>query len=103
MTRGWIPKIDCPGEETLFLHRKRKGSLEYAVAYCEVAKLMAANKKYQNVRRQLGEDCWGIKQIDLTSSGIPAGMSTSFWISVRLNLAITLRTNILSQTSNTAS
>jgi hypothetical protein len=104
MARGWIPKIDYPDKETLFLHRKRKGNLEYAVAYCEVAKLMAADKKYQNVRKQLeDEGCWGIKQIDLTSSGIPAGLSPSFWISVRLNLAITLRANVLSQISNTAS
>ncbi|MDR2251446.1 MAG: beta family protein [Endomicrobium sp.] len=100
MASGWIPKIDCPDKESWFFHRKKKGSNEYAVVYAEVANLMTADDRYKNVKKLLGSECWGIEQIETASSGLPSGLSPSFWISVRLNLAISLRTAILSQPIN---
>jgi hypothetical protein len=101
MTRGWIPRIDCPDKETWFFHRKKKGSSGYAVVYAEVAKSMTNDKKYKNIKNLLQNDtCWGIEQIDKSSTGLARGLSPSFWISVRLNLAISLRAIILSQSLN---
>lgn len=96
MARGWIPRIDCAKEKTLFFYRKRRNGASYADVYCQVAKAMLADKKYKETKKIVGSNCWGIKQIESTADDTPAGLAPSFWISVRLNIAITLRSILLS-------
>lgn len=95
MARGWIPKIDCPQEQKLFFYRKRRGDWNYADVYCEVAQRMIQDSKYQQIKDLLTENCWGIRMIQQTAEGNPPNLSPSFWISVRLNLAITARIKFL--------
>lgn len=94
--RGWIPRIDIPTKDTIFYYRSRRSELEvsYAAAYTRVAKLARKDKRYKNVKDEIG-DCWGIEQIELASQGNPQGLSPSFWISVRMNIHMTLRKNLL--------
>ncbi len=94
--RGWVPRIDMPTEELIFYHRSRKSELEasYAAAYVRVAKRICKDQRYKQVKKNIG-DCWGIKQIELSAEGYPQGLSPSFWISVRMNIHITLRVSLL--------
>jgi hypothetical protein len=94
--RGWVPRIDMPTEELVFYHRSRKRGLEasYATAYARVAEMICRDERYRAVRRRIG-DCWGIEQIESSAEGYPQGLSPSFWISVRMNIHITLRTSLL--------
>ena len=94
---GWIPRIDMPTKKgTIFYYRSRKTGKEkkYSSAYIRVAKKVVSDKNYQNTRNFIG-DCWGIEQIELAAAGSPQGLSPSFWISVRMNIHITLRAKIL--------
>jgi len=94
--RGWVPRIDMPTEELIFYHRSRKRELEasYATAYVRVAKLICKDQRYKQAKKKIG-DCWGIEQIELSAEGYPLGLSPSFWISVRMNIHITLRIFLL--------
>ncbi len=94
--RGWVPRIDMPTKDLIFYHRYRKSEIEasYAKAYTRVAKLVSNEHRYKVVKKQIG-DCWGIEQIELAAEGYPQGLSPSFWISVRMNIHITLRISIL--------
>jgi hypothetical protein len=94
--RGWVPRIDMPTEELIFYYRSRKRAIEasYATAYTRVAKLICRDRRYRAVRNRIG-DCWGIEQVELSAEGYPQGLSPSFWISVRMNIHITLRTSLL--------
>lgn len=94
--RGWIPRIDMPTEQTIFYHRSRKNQIEtnYAAAYTRVAIRMVRDKRYKEVKDKI-DDCWGIEQIELAAKGYPQGLSPSFWISVRMNIHITLRISLL--------
>jgi len=90
---GWVPRIDMPTEDELFYFRDRKGNSEasYAGAYERVAKKVAATGDYRTVGKQL-KDCWGLEQIASAADGIPPGLSPSFWISVRMNIHMSLVT-----------
>ena len=90
---GWVPRIDMPTDEALFYFRDRKDKAEasYAGAYERVAKRVAATTDYRTVSKQL-KDCWGLEQIDSAADGLPPGLSPSFWISVRMNIHISLVT-----------
>jgi hypothetical protein len=94
--RGWIPRIDMPTEKTLFYYRSRKRQLEasYASAYTRVAKRMIKDKRYKKVKDKI-DNCWGIEQIELAADAYPQGLSPSFWISVRMNIHITLRISLI--------
>lgn len=93
---GWIPRIDVPCKETLFYYRLRRGvrDVSYVSSYIKVAQRIVQDPKYQEVKRLIPH-CWGIKQIDLAAEGAPPGLSPSFWISVRMNIHITLRHRLL--------
>ncbi|MCK4888220.1 MAG: beta family protein [Planctomycetes bacterium] len=94
---GWIPRIDMPTKKgTVFYYRSRKtdGEDRYDKAYIRVAKKVVSNEDYQRTKRFIG-DCWGIEQIELAAARKPQKLSPSFWISVRMNIHITLRTKIL--------
>lgn len=94
--RGWIPRIDVPTRKELFFYRFRKSKLakSYKRAYTRVANEVVNDARYRKLRRKLG-NCWGIEQIELAAEGYPQGLSPSFWISVRMNINITLRDKLL--------
>jgi len=94
--RGWVPRIDMPIEELIFYHRSRKSKLEakYANAYTRVAKLVRNEQRYKAIKKKT-DGCWGIEQIELAAKGYPQGLSPSFWISVRMNIHITLRISLV--------
>ncbi len=89
---GWVPRIDMPTEDELFYYRsrKRKQELTYANAYTRVAHSVASDQRYKNIKKKI-RDCWGIEQIELAAKGTPEGLSPSFWISVRMNIHITIK------------
>lgn len=95
--RGWVPRIDFPTPDSIIYYRDRKGKHEgsYKDAYIRVAKDVVADRKFQELRRRIGDHNWGVQQILMAAGGYPPGMSPSFWISVRINLHITLRRMIL--------
>jgi len=96
---GWVPRIDIPTKETIFYRRSRKDESEisYTEAYTRVAELIVENKRYKEVKRLIG-DCWGTEQIEMAAQGLPPKLSPSFWISVRMNIHMTIRMALLSNT-----
>lgn len=95
MARGWIPKIDCPTDTEMFFYRKRKGKSNYADVYCEVAQQLIIDPMYVRTKELVTKNCWAIKMIEDTAKGNPPNLSPSFWISVRFNLAVTVRAKLL--------
>jgi hypothetical protein len=96
--RAWIPRIDIPTERKLFYLRYRRNSQiqeSYAKAYTKVAQKITREPDYKRLREKL-RNCWGIKQIELAAEGEPQGLTPSFWISVRMNIHITLQTLVRS-------
>jgi len=91
---GWVPRIDMPTEDELFYFRDKKDKSEssYAGAYERVAKKVAETVDYRAVGKKL-KDCWGLEQINSAAKGLPPGLSPSFWISVRMNIHISLVTS----------
>ncbi|MFA5093480.1 MAG: beta family protein [Candidatus Omnitrophota bacterium] len=89
---GWVPRIDMPTEDVLFYYRSRKNKREltYVDAYIRVARSMVSDQRYKNIKKEI-KDCWGIEQIELAAGGTPEGLSPSFWISVRMNIHMTIR------------
>jgi len=98
--QGWVPRIDMPTESTIFYYRSRRKKVEdefkekFPVVYTRVARRMIKDDRYKEVKDMIG-NCWGIEQIELAAKGDPQGLSPSFWISVRMNIHITLRRNLL--------
>jgi hypothetical protein len=92
---GWVPRIDMPLRDVIFYHRSRKSEqeLNYATAYTRVAKLVCKDSRYKEIKKII--DCWGIEQIELAAEGQPQGLSPSFWISVRMNIHMTIRDTLL--------
>lgn len=88
---GWVPRIDMPTADEIFYFRDRKTKAEvtYADAYVRVAEKVVGTKDYQVVRKRIG-GCWGIKQIEAAEFGLPQGLSPSYWISVRMNIHLSL-------------
>jgi len=97
--RGWIPRIDFPTEKSIVYHRRRKHKTEnsYAPAYIDVANMVVNDDKFKWLRRQLKDQCWGINQILQAADGYPPGTAPSFWISVRIQLHVTLQYQIRSK------
>jgi hypothetical protein len=95
--RGWIPRIDFPTRDSIIYYRrkKREGEQNYIPAYTDVARAVVKDKQFIELQEIIGDDCWGIQQIDYAASGSPPGMTPAFWISVRINLHMTLRQQLL--------
>lgn len=96
---GWIPRIDFPTvRDSIKYHRHRRKLEEknYATAYQNAAKSVVNDQDFGQLEKIIGRNCWGVEQIYNAANGYPAGLSPSFWISVRINLHITLQ-SILSR------
>jgi hypothetical protein len=95
----WVPRIDIPTETELFYRRSRRNSdveESYRATYTRVARSIVRVRDYHRLRNVLGP-CWGLDQVDLAASGSPQGLHPSFWISVRMNIHITIRCMCLSR------
>lgn len=90
---GWIPRIDCPTEKLIFYYRKRRDGSIYAIRYSEVANMVIRDNRFKQLKKMIG--CWGIEEIEYATKNKPGGLAPSFWISVRLNIHITLRDFLL--------
>ena len=97
--RGWTPRIDFPTKESIVYYRCKKleTDVNFARAYTEVARKVVADSKFKWLMGQLGQQCWGINQILMAADGYPPGLSPSFWISVRIQLHVTLQNLIRSK------
>lgn len=94
---GWVPRIDIPGDQSIKYHRSRKESTEaYSDAYYRTGIAMAKDDAFREVAEILGHGNWGVRQIAMAADGTPPGLSPSFWISVRINIHISLRALSLS-------
>ena len=81
----FIPRIDFCSDDTFYYYRYRRNS----GSYIECAKKVIRDINYHP------QGTWGDAEIVSAARGTPAGISPSFWISVRINNYITRRTNIL--------
>jgi hypothetical protein len=89
-TNGWIPRIDVPTKNTLFYYRKRKKDNTYLSTYADIAQKIINDSEYQSIKNSISTYCWGLEQIEKTSKGEKTGLTPSFWISVRLNIHLTV-------------
>lgn len=90
---GWIPRIDCPTNDLIFYYRKRRAGDSYIRRYMEVANMVTQDSRFQSLKQQIS--CWGIDEIEYAAGNRPRGLAPSFWISVRLNIHISLRSFLL--------
>ena len=86
MSRGWIPKIDVPLENSVYYYRQRRpsGITSYSGTYIQVANACVNDGLFPHSLEEL----WGVKQIISCSNGSVPSSSPSFWISVRMNIHI---------------
>lgn len=96
-SHGWVPRIDFPTETSIVYYRERKkiGEKSYKEAYIRVAKKVVEDKQFRLLQDKIGNQNWGIRQIMEAANGYPPSMAPAFWISVRINLHVTLRRLIL--------
>ena len=88
LTRGgnWVPRVDAPLGEKFKYHRKRRDEGGY---------IFAASQMLQDAE-YISCDSWGDNEIALAAIGNPSGRNPSHWISVRENIHITRRVQMLS-------
>ena len=87
--RGWIPRIDLPTETYILSGRERRLPGEnYFRPYNDIAKQIVKTKEFDFISKKY--PCWGIEEIKKATIS-PTGLSPSHWISVRVNIHITIR------------
>ena len=89
MTKGWIPRIDIPYFDKMIIYRKRRGTSSYATKYKEIAISICSCKEFNYAKQNY--NCWGIKEIEKTAYGAVSGANITFWISVRINIYLTMK------------
>jgi hypothetical protein len=87
-TRGgsWVPRIDVFSNNHFAFSRFREADGGYVEAARNIM------KDYETAL----PDCWGADQIKQAATGSLPGRSPSFWISVRINMWINQRVDLLS-------
>ena len=83
---NWVPRVDAPLEQKYIYHRYRRDVGGYDVA----AKHMLADPRYVSC------GSWGDEQITVAAARGDVGRSPASWISVRSNIHITKRYQLLS-------
>ena len=89
MARGWIPRIDIPLNGNIYLYRKRRDNSSYAYRYQELASFITKTPEFTLLKKRI--NCWGIFEIEKASEGIISGANIIFWISVRVNIYLSLK------------
>lgn len=85
-SNGWTPRIDIPinGVSHIFYYRQKKGGMDYADVYVDVARKCLADVEFPNELV-----CWGSHIVKSAASGMKPGSTPSFWVSVRMNMFVT--------------
>ena len=91
MARGWIPRIDLPHDDTILVYRRKRETSSYATRYKEIAECISKNPSFISLKNN--NPCWGIDEIQKASDGIISGANITFWISVRINIYLSLKVN----------
>ena len=89
--RGWIPRIDVPSidKQIHCLRRKRPDNMTYADTYVLVARDVILKKYYKDLEK-IGITAWGLNVINNAANANVEGSAPRFWISVRMNIYLTL-------------
>ncbi|WP_096017050.1 beta family protein [Campylobacter lanienae] len=93
IARGWIPRIDIPvinDDEAMVYYKKNKTDEKISTeeAYIKIAQQLWEN---EFIRKLNMVDNWGYKFfMDAAKYGTIIGKSPSFWISVRMNIYMSL-------------
>ncbi len=91
MAKGWIPRIDLPYIEEIFVYRKRRETSSYATRYKEIASAVCNSSEFDYIKQRY--NCWGIEEIKKAAYGAISGANITFWISVRINIYLTIKIN----------
>lgn len=96
--RGWIPRIDVPSidKQIHCLRKKRAENTTYADTYVIVAREVAQKKYFKDLITQ-NIISWGLNTIVNAANGNVEGSAPRFWISVRMNIYLTLLEKKLSE------
>ena len=91
MAKGWIPRIDLPYHNDILVYRKKRDTSSYAVRYKEIALELYYTKEFLEIKQRY--NCWGVEEIEKTAKGVVSGANITFWISVRVNIYLTIKIN----------
>lgn len=96
--RGWIPRIDVPSidKQIHCLRKKRLENTTYADTYILVAREVTQKKYFKDLINQ-NIISWGLNTIINAANGNVEGSAPRFWISVRMNMHLTLLEKKLSE------
>ncbi len=96
--RGWIPRIDVPSidKQIHCLRKKRPENTTYADTYILVAREVTQKKYFKDLINQ-NIISWGLNTIINAANGNVEGSAPRFWISVRMNMYLTLLEKKLSE------
>lgn len=96
--RGWIPRIDVPSIDKKIhcLRKKRPENTTYADTYILVAREVIQKKYFKDLINQ-NITSWGLDTIMNAALGNVEGAAPRFWISVRMNIYLTLLEKKLSE------
>ena len=96
--RGWIPRIDVPSidKQIHCLRKKRAENTTYADTYILVAREVIQKKYFKDLISH-NIISWGLNTIMKAANGNVEGAAPRFWISVRMNMYLTLLEKKLSE------
>lgn len=89
MAKGWIPRIDLPYFEDMIIYREKRGTSSYATRYKEIAASVYNSEEFSFVKKYY--NCWGVEEIEKAAAGAISGANITFWISVRVNIYLTMK------------
>ena len=91
MAKGWIPRIDLPFLDNIVIYRKKRETSSYAARYKEIAVAVYNSTEFNYVKQHY--NCWGIEEIKKAAYGAISGANITIWISVRINIYLTMKIN----------
>lgn len=89
MAKGWIPRIDLPFLDHIVIYRKKRETSSYAARYKEIAATVYNSDEFNYAK--LHYNCWGIEEIEKAAYGAISGANITFWMSVRINIYLTMK------------
>lgn len=89
--RGWIPRIDIPSLDKAIhcIRKRREKNQTYADVYEQIASKIITKDYFQHITKN-NFKCWGLDEIINASNGNVGGSSPRYWISVRINIYLSI-------------